>query len=169
MQSSTHTGQDLRVPLLSTGNGGERSETEWTGDNNGTAIQQGPAAPDPEVVAQARRRSFTKEYKISIIEEADRCKKTGEIGALLRREGLYSSHLRNWRRERKQSALTAMQAKQRGPKPKRDPQHLQILQLERENKRLQTKLQQAETILEIQKKVSELLGLPLAESDGSDS
>jgi transposase-like protein len=169
MKSVTEVGQALRAPLLSTGNGGERSETEWTVDNNGAASKNRPALPDPEVPAKATRRRFSKEYKLAVVEEADRCNEMGEIGALLRREGLYSSHLRNWRRERRQGTLAAMNAMKRGPKPKTDGRDERIGRLERENKRLQAQLRQAEAIINIQEKVSEILGIPLPETDGIDS
>jgi transposase-like protein len=115
--------------------------------------------PDPEVIAQPKRRRFTAEYKLRVLREADACKEPGEIGALLRREGLYSSLLSNWRYEREQAAQAQLKARKRGPKPKlQDPR---LKQLERENARLQRQLKRAETLLEIQKKAAELLGIPL--------
>jgi transposase-like protein len=115
--------------------------------------------PDPEVPAKAKRRQFSAEYKLRILKEADACKGPGEIGALLRREGLYSSHLVTWRRQREARALTGMKALKRGPKGRgEDPR---VKQLERDNARLQRRLKQAETIIEIQKKVAGILGIPL--------
>jgi len=111
------------------------------------------------VPERAKRRQFSAEYKLRILREADACKGSGEIGALLRREGLYSSHLVLWRRQRETRALTGMRARKRGPKAKEvDPR---VRQLERENVRLQRRLKQAETIIEIQKKVAGMLGIPL--------
>jgi len=115
--------------------------------------------PDPEVPAKAKRRQFSAEYKLRILREADACKGSGEIGALLRREGLYSSHLVVWRRQRETRALGGMRARKRGPKAKDvDPR---VKQLEREVALLQRRLKQAETIIEIQKKVAGMLGIPL--------
>ena len=114
--------------------------------------------PDPEVPPKARRRTFTAKYKLKILAEADGCSKPGEIGALLRREGLYSSHLTKWRRLREEGALAGLTPKKRGRKPRPvDPQARRVAELERENARLQRKLEQAETIIEVQKKLSRLL------------
>ena len=106
--------------------------------------------PDPEVPAKARRRRFTAEYRRRILKEADACKKHGELGALLRREGLYSSHLVNWRRQRDQGELLPGRARKRGPTP--TPVDPRVRPLEVENRRLQRKLQRAETIITLQKK-----------------
>jgi transposase-like protein len=116
-------------------------------------------APDPEVVEKAGRRRFTAKYKLQVLEEADRCE-PGEIGALLRREGLYSSHLTTWRRQRKAGALAALTPHKRGRKGQaKDPQGQRVAELEREVERLRQRLLQAETIIEVQKKVSLLLGI----------
>ena len=120
-------------------------------------------APDPEVPATVERRRFTAEYRLRILTEADACKKSGELGALLRREGLYSSMLANWRRQRAQGALQEMRARRRGPKPQ--PVDPRVKALETENRRLQRKLQRAETIITLQKKVAEILGIPLTPLD----
>ena len=120
-------------------------------------------APDPEVSAKAKRRRFSAAYKLEVLEKADKCIDEGQIGKLLRKEGLYSSHLSNWRRQRRTGALKAL-AKKRGRKAK--PVDEEKLRLERENERLRRKLAQAEQIIEIQKKVASLLGIPL-ETDGS--
>lgn len=123
--------------------------------------------PDPAVEATPTRRRFTAEYKLRILREVERAKE-GQIGAILRREGLYSSHLVTWRRERDRVAKAGLAARRRGPKARfQDPR---VKQLERENARLQRKLRQAEIIIEYQKKVSELLGIPLQvpESDEKD-
>jgi transposase len=118
-----------------------------------------PSPPDPEVPEKAKRRRFSAEYKLAIVREADRCTEPGQIGALLRRERLYSSHLVDWRRQRERGALEAL-ARKRGPKPT-DPARAQVEWLRRENERLAKRLAQAEKIIQIQGKVSELLGIPL--------
>jgi len=118
--------------------------------------------PDPEVRAKARRRRFTAEYKLHILREADRCKESGGVGALLRREGLYSSHLAVWRKERDRGALRDLSSRKRGRKPGTQSESEQrAVQLEQENARLRKRLEQAETIIAVQKKVSQLLGIPL--------
>lgn len=130
----------------------------------GAAAPGGPNVKpvDPEVVAKPARRRYTADYKFRILREADRCTRPGEVGSLLRREGLYSSLLTTWRRQREQGALKALQAKKRGRKSqKADPLARKVAELERENARLQGRLKQAETIIDFQKKVSELLGIPL--------
>jgi len=110
------------------------------------------AIPDPEVVVQAERRRFTAKYKLHILEEADRCNGVGELGALLRREGLYSSYLSRWRRQRDQGQLQALASKKRGRKnAARDQRAEELVELRREKQRLQLRLQQAETIIEVQK------------------
>jgi len=118
-----------------------------------------PTPPDPEVSEKAKRRRFSAEYKLAILGEADRCTQPGQIGALLRRERLYSSHLVDWRRQRDAGALQAL-ARTRGRKPA-DPARVEAERLRRENERLRGRLAQAEKIIEIQGKVSELLGIPL--------
>jgi transposase len=122
--------------------------------------------PDPEVPAKAKRRRFSAEYKLAILREADACTQPGEIGALLRREGLYSSHLVDWRRQRDQGALQAL-ARRRGRAPA-DPATAELARLRRDNQRLQAKLDQAQRIIEIQGKVSELLGIPLDPASDDD-
>lgn len=140
---------------------GERSETGRSGE----AAKPGPAAtaPNPEVLAKATRRKFSAEYKLSILERTDRAAGSGEIGALLRREGLYSSHLVEWRRLRETGALTALSSK-RGRKPASDPLAEENRQLKAEVGRLEKKLQQAEIIIDVQKKLSALLGIALPET-----
>jgi transposase-like protein len=119
--------------------------------------------PDPEVVARPKRRQFTAEYKLRVLREADACKGSGEIGALLRREGLYSSHLVLWRRQREEAARTQLKTSKRGPKAKvQDPR---VKQLERENARLQRQLKRVALLLDIQKKAGEILGIPLKNLD----
>ncbi len=122
-----------------------------------------PVRPDPEVPVKVQRRQFPAEYRRRILKEADACKKHGALGALLRREGLYSSHLVNWRRQREQGELVVGRARKRGPVPK--PIDPRVKQLEVENRRLQRKLARAETIITLQKKVAEILGIPLKPLD----
>ena len=111
--------------------------------------------PDPEVSTKAKRRKFTAVYKQRILEEADRCTKRGEIGALLRREGLYSSNLSKWRREREAGELAALAPKKRGRK--QDKEAAELAKLRRENERLRKQLDQAELIIAAQKKLARLL------------
>src|SRR5687767_6064615 len=142
--------------------------------NDGTAALvravPAPAPPDPEVRERAARRRFTAEYKLRIVREADACAGSGELGALLRREGLYSSHLATWRRQRDAGALSALTPKKRGrPATVTAPLARRVAELERDNAKLARRLQHAETIIEIQKKISELLGIPLKTGDNSGS
>jgi transposase-like protein len=117
-------------------------------------------AADPEVPENRPRRKFTAMYKIRILQQAETCSQPGELGALLRREGLYSSNLATWRRQRDQGLLKAMTPQKRGRKAK-ERNHLvaQVARLERENRRLEQKLKKAEIIIEAQKKISEILGI----------
>jgi transposase-like protein len=132
---------------------------------NGSPNGHSPAAQsNPEVVPKAKRRTFSAEQKLRILAEADACTSPGEVGALLRREGIYSSHLDQWRKQRQRGVLQALAPQRRGPKV--DPQAEEIAKLRRENERLQARLAQAETIIEVQKKLSMLLGLPTATNDG---
>jgi transposase len=119
-----------------------------------------PSPPDPEVPEKARRRRFSAEYKLAILREADACTEPGQIGALLRRERLYSSHLVDWRRQRDTGTLQGALARKRGPKPA-DPVRVEVERRRRENQRLAHTLGQAERIIQIQGKLSELLGIPL--------
>ncbi len=119
---------------------------------------------DPEVLEKASRRRFTAKYKLGILEEAEHCG-PGQIGALLRREGLFSSHLTSWRRLRDQGALAGLSPQKRGRKP--DPaaaQRRENAKLQKENERLQLKLKKAHTIIEFQKKLSEILDIPMDSS-----
>ena len=119
--------------------------------------------PDPEVVPKAKRRKFSAEYKRRILEEADNCTESGHVGALLRREGLYSSHLSTWRRQRGRGVVEGLSPKKRGRKRK-DELEREVTRLQRENERLQASLEQAETIIDVQKKLSRLLGLATEEN-----
>ena len=126
--------------------------------------------PDPEVVPRAKRRRFSAEYKLRILEEAEACSERGQIGSLLRREGLYSSHLTTWRHQREQGQLEALSPKNRGRKPSVDETLVkELAELKRENQRLENRLQQAETIIEVQKKLSGLLGLTLNENQTDEA
>jgi transposase len=124
--------------------------------------------PDPEVVPKAKRRQFTAEYKLRILQEAERCTKRGQIGALLRREGLYSSHLSKWRQQRERGQLQALSPQRRGRKPQ-DPSAEELVQLRRENERLRARLEQAEIIIDVQKKLSQLLGLTTDETETDEN
>ena len=114
-------------------------------------------APDPEVPSTVQRRRFSAAYRLRILKAIDACKKPGEVGALLRREGLYSSLLANWRRQREAGALREMRGRRRGPPRPVDPR---VAQLEAENRRLQRKLQRAETIITLPKKLPRSWGSP---------
>jgi transposase-like protein len=121
--------------------------------------------PDTEVPAKARRRRFTAEYKQKVLREAERCRRPGEIGALLRREGLYSSHLVAWRAARAQGERAGLEAKRRGTKPRvRESQSQRVAELEREVGRWKRRAERAEILVELQKKVASILGIELDES-----
>jgi transposase len=127
-------------------------------DNNGKAT-----CPDPEVLEKPVRRQFTAAYKLEMVEAADRCSELGQIGALLRREGLYSSQLSTWRNQRQQGQLQALSDNKRGRKATiPHPVQQELEQLRRENQRLRHTLQQAELIIDIQKKASQLMGISLS-------
>jgi transposase-like protein len=125
--------------------------------------------PSPEVPERPVRRRFTAEYKLRILAEADCCTAPGQLGELLRREGLYSSHLGTWRRQRDEGMLAGLTPKRRGRKAKpKNPLADEVARLQRENRRLQEKLRQAELIIDVQKKVSEMLNIPLKIQDGEE-
>jgi transposase len=144
----------------------ERSETERS-PADGRAGTEGVAAarPDPEVVAKAKRRRFTAAYKQQILAMADTAAEHGGIGALLRREGLYSSHLTKWRRERAASIRQGLEPRKRGPKSKRNPLTEENEKLQRANERLTEQLRKAEIIIDVQKKVGALLGWPIPDPE----
>jgi transposase-like protein len=142
----------------------ERSESDRSATGGITGPESKPH-PDPEVVAQAQRRRFTAAYKQSILSQADQAKGSGGIGALLRREGLYSSLLTTWRRERDAGILQGLAPQKRGPKSKRDPLSEETEKLRRDNARLTEQLRKAEIIIDVQKKLSTLLGRTLATVD----
>ncbi len=123
------------------------------------------AVREVEVLAKAERRRFTTEYKRRVLQEADACTKSGELGALLRREGLYSSHLAAWRSARARGELSGLSPRKRGPKARTPhPDAKRILQLEGENRRLRARAERAEALIEVQKKVAALLGNELPPS-----
>lgn len=144
--------------------GAERSEAPRSGV--ASKIER-DLAPDPQVVAKPTRRRFTSEFKLQVLREADQCG-PGELGALLRRHGLYSSHLSVWRRERDLGARERLSKKRGRKAAERNPLSPRIAQLERENRRLQARLKKAELILEIQKKAAALLGIPLNHPESGD-
>ena len=127
-----------------------------------SALEQTLGGPAIEVVAKATRRRFTVEYKRKIIREPDACKTSGAVGALLRREGLYSSHLTTWRAARERGDLAGA-PKKRGPTRRvSDPRDKRIIELERESTRWRKRAERAEALVELQKQVAALLGTPLA-------
>jgi transposase len=122
---------------------------------------QAPAIPNSEVLEKAQRRIYSAEYKLKILQETDTCGE-GQIGAILRREGLYSSHLTTWRRQRQAGQLAALSDNKRGRKPTPvNPLQTEVEQLRRENQRLNQRLEQAELIIDIQKKASAILNITL--------
>jgi transposase len=135
--------------------GDERSEAARSGGSSTLELDAVSVPPDSEVPARHARRRFTTAYKLAILRRADACTRHGELGALLRKEGLYSSHVITWRQQR-EAGLTP---KKRGRKMTAvDPR---LKKLEQENRRLTSRLQQADALLAFQKKVSELLQIPL--------
>jgi transposase len=122
------------------------------------------SVPDSEVTLKPVRRTYTAMYKQAILLESETCA-PGEIGAMLRREGLYSSHLSKWRSQRAQGVLAGLEPQARGPRP--EPQRTEVAQLRQEIERLQLRVKQAEAIVEVQKKVSQLLGLMAISPDGT--
>jgi len=142
---------------------GERSEPDRSGGAAGSGGTAPALIPDPEVPAKPRRRQFTAEYKRSILDEVEACRDEGGIGAVLRREGLYSSHLTTWRHQREQGEREALAPKKRGRKPTANPLTEENQRLRAANSRLSRRLEQAELIIDVQKKVSALLGISLPE------
>lgn len=133
-------------------------------DPNG---QGDPKAPDPEVEPRATRRHYTSEYKQRILDEIDHATQPGEIGAILRREGLYSQIISKWRAQRTKGGLDGLVTQKRGPKA--NPEAGELARLQRENERLRKKLARAELIIEVQKKVSQILGLEEEEPNRANS
>jgi transposase-like protein len=122
--------------------------------------------PNTEVVAKAKRKRFTAAEKLRILREVDACQGTGEVGALLRREGIYSSYLTTWRRQRERGELDGLAPHKRGPKP--NPEAIELAKLRRENARLQERLRRAELIIDVQKKVARMLGETIESPDLDD-
>lgn len=145
--------------LATEGGEPERSGGEPNAVANNHAAD--PGGPDPEVLAKPQRRRFTAAYKARIVEEAMTCTEPGQIGALLRREGLYSSALTLWRKQYQSGALQGLKDSKRGRKQVRDPREKELDRLRRDNRRLTKKLEQAELIIDIQKKVAAMLGNPI--------
>ncbi len=148
---------------METMNGNARPESQGTGipgpipDSIAGGGRKAPR-PNPEVAARAKRRTCTGEYKRQVLAEADAAKGAGGIGAVLRRNGLYSSHLTKWRHERATGILEGLTPHRRGPKAKTDSRTLELQQLQRENDRLTEQLRKAEIVIDVQKKVAALLG-----------
>ena len=156
---------------------GERSEAERSGGSSpkiAVSRSGGMARPtasptDSEVPARPRRRTYTAEYKLKILNQADACKEAGQLGALLRREGLYHSNLITWRRQAEDGTSKALSPKKRGRKAQPpNPLASRVAELERENRKLKKGMKKAETIIEFQKKVSELLGIPLSQANDDE-
>ena len=136
------------------------------GDRRQASDERAVRASDPELIERSRRRRFTAQYKLGVVREADGCSKLGEIGALLRREGLYSSHLSEWRKQRDAGALVAF-AKPRG-RPAADPRDAQIGNLRRRAERAEAELEKARRVIQVQGNVSALLG-QLLEPSGANA
>jgi len=144
--------------------GGEERSDE--APSAGAGRRLAAAAPDPEVVAKPSRRQFTAQYRLRILEEAERCSEPGEVGRLLRREGLYSSHLTAWRKARRKGSLQGLASKKRGAKPAAvNPLAARVRELEAKVVRLEKELHAAHTILDVQGKVAGLLGLSLDDTE----
>ena len=138
-------------------------------DDGAETALSAAAAPSPEMSDRPRRRTFTAQTKLRILAEVDSATGNGGIGAILRREGLYSSTLTDWRRQRDSGALGGLTPARRGPKPAvPNPLAAELAQARRDVARLGRQLEHAEAIIEIQKKVAALLGIPLATPDGDD-
>lgn len=155
-----------------TAQGNGRGAAEAEGARRATEVSAAPAtaaAPDPQVELP-KRRTFTAEYKLRVLQETDAAKEERTVGAILRREGLYSSHLTTWRRERDEGARAALK-KKRGRKPTRDDRDVEIMRLRRANAALEAKVEQMKVVIDVQKKVASLLGIPLnaPETGGDDS
>ena len=144
----------------------ERMDEKQTAPPHGEGKRSAAAPPDPEVVDKPVRRRFSASYKLRIIEEAERCREPGEVGRLLRREGLYTSHLAAWRKAARHGSLKGL-SKKRGRKAERNPLEQKVRKLERENARLEKELHKAHLIIDVQGKVAGLLGLSL--DDGTNS
>lgn len=130
------------------------------------SILEEQVVPEVEVTGKAERRRFNTEYKKKILKAADECQRPGELGELLRKEGLYSSNLTAWRAAQKRGELAGLAPRKRGPKAAvKDARDKRIVELERETKRWKARAERAEALVELQKKVSEILGITLPESE----
>src|ERR1700684_3867555 len=156
---------------MATMNGSARPAADVTGVfNSGLGDLEGGRAaprPNPEVLARAKRRTYTGEFKQKVLAEADAASGSGEIGAVLRKHGLYSSHLTKWRQERRSGILEGLSPQKRGPKAKSSPLTAENQKLRRENEQLTNRLRKAEMVIDLQKKVAMLLGLPNAGTEAS--
>jgi len=152
----------------------EASENPWgeaaPAKEAGSHVVPAIVPANPEVAAKATRRRFTAQYKLHILEMADACTEPGSLGALLRREGLYASNLATWRRQREQGILWGLAPRKRGRKETvRNPLSEDNEKLRRENERLRERLRRAEIIIDVQKKVSQMLGTPLEKTEEGGS
>ena len=155
MRKSTHVVQPTPPAESPQGGGGERSEPTPTG-----GLSAGAALPPTEVPSRARRRTFTAQYKLEVLQALDACRAPGEVGAVLRREGLYSSHATAWRQQRKEGALAALSEVRRGPKGKSNEQR-ENERLTKQVAKLRKQLDRVYGLLEVQKKISDIMGIPL--------
>ena len=174
MKATRMVGEMEEAGLALEAREGERSETERAGGASPAGREAGALprrmVPNPEVSSKAAFRRYTAKYKLKVLREADRCTKPGETGALLRREGLYSSLLSSWRRRRGTGQLDGLGGKKRGRDgAARDKLVAENKRLRRVTQRLERKLRQAEIIMDIQKKTSELLGIPLNSPDNDEN
>lgn len=154
------------------------SKTDKQSDAAGAVAEEGrrpttvtaPAASSPELTPRPKRRTYSAKEKLRILDEADRVTEPGGIAALLRREGLYSSALTDWRRQRSTGVLNALTPRKRGPAPAAEnPLAAELAKANRENAKLRRRLEQAEAIIAVQKKVAQLLGTPLEADDGDET
>jgi transposase-like protein len=153
----------LLMPMLQTAN--DAAAGAGTSGGRRPTVVPAPAAASPELSDRPRRRTFTAEAKLRILAETDRAADTGGIGGILRREGLYSSNLTEWRRQRDAGAIGGLSPVKRGPKTAEpNPLAADLAQLQRDNARLALRLKRAEAIIDLQKKVAEMLGIPLAQN-----
>jgi transposase-like protein len=162
---------EVGVPKRSSGEPGEPERSEGTPreSTDQPALPVPPVAPDPEVPEKPRRRQYPAEYKLEILREADACEEFGELGRLLRREGLYSSHIKTWRRQREEGALSGLAPKKRGRKAREtNPLARRVAELERDKRKLEKRLEEARIIIEFQKKIAEVLGIPLKKPENDE-
>ena len=163
------------APGVTEETGDERSETTVSGGTEGAGFGPRPIQPpiviaDPEVPEKARRRRFSAKYKLRILDEADRCTEHGQLGELLRQEGLYSSHLTCWRKQRREGSIQGLTPRKRGRKTQpKNPLTKRVSELERENEILRKRIENAELIIDVQKKVSQILGVTLETPENSEN